>query len=78
MIEKIRKACCEVTQISEDRFTVDARLKEDLLLDSLTTLELIMEIENVFDIRLDDSKLKELKTFGDVVALIESVINPES
>lgn len=78
MIEKIRKACCEVTQISEDRFTVDARLKEDLLLDSLTTLELIMEIENVFDIRLDDSKLKELKTFGDFVALIESVINPES
>jgi acyl carrier protein len=78
MIEKIRKACCEVTQISEDRFTVDAHLKEDLLLDSLTTLELIMEIENVFDIRLDDSKLKELKTFGDVVALIESVINPES
>ncbi len=76
MIEKIRKACCEVTQISEDRFTFDARLKEDLLLDSLTILELIMEVENEFDIRLDDSKLKGLKTFGDVLALIESEVNP--
>lgn len=72
MIDKIKQIFSEVTQIDRDRLNLNARLKEDLLLDSLTTLELILEIEGEFDIQFHNDDLGKLKTFQDVVFAIES------
>ncbi|MDP2814497.1 MAG: phosphopantetheine-binding protein [Erysipelotrichaceae bacterium] len=72
MIDKIRQVFSEVTQIDRNRLTLNARLKEDLLLDSLTTLELILELEGEFDIQFHNEELKDLRTFQDVVFAIES------
>lgn len=72
MIDKIRQLFNKVTQIDLDRLTLNARLKDDLLLDSLTTLELILELEGEFDIQFDNDELKDLRTFQDVVIAIES------
>lgn len=72
MIERIRQAFSESTHINGDRLTLDARLKEDLLLDSLTTLELILDLEGEFDIQIHTKELEKIKTFQDVVYIIES------
>ena len=72
MFDRIRQIFSEVTQIDRDRLTLNARLKDDLLLDSLTTLELILELEGEFDIQFDNDELKDLRTFQDVVIAIES------
>ncbi len=72
MIEKIRTVFCEIIQMSEDQLTFETRLKEDLMLDSLTVLELVMDLENVFDIKIEDQDLKKLVTFGDVAEMIKS------
>ncbi len=75
MIERIRQVFSEVTQISKDRLTLDSRLKEDLMLDSLTTLELILDLEGEFDIQIHTRELEKLKTFNDVVCTVESKAN---
>jgi acyl carrier protein len=72
MIERIRLVFSEATHINEDRLTMESRIKEDLLLDSMTTLELILDLEGEFDIQIHTRELEKLKTFGDVVAIIES------
>lgn len=72
MIVKIRTVFCEIIQMSEDQLTFETRLKEDLMLDSLTVLELVMDLENVFDIKIEDQDLKKLVTFGDVAEMIKS------
>jgi acyl carrier protein len=72
MIEKIRQAFSESTHIPNDRLTLNARLKEDLYLDSLTTLELILDLEGEFDIQIHTKELQKLITFEDVVTIIES------
>lgn len=72
MIDKIRQVFNEVAQIDRDRLTLNARLKDDLLLDSLTTLELILELEGEFDIQFQNEELGILKTFQDVVFAVES------
>lgn len=72
MIERIRQVFSEVTHINKERLTLDSRLKEDLNLDSLTTLELILDLEGEFDIQIHTRELEKLKTFQDVVLTIES------
>lgn len=72
MIERIRLVFSEATHINKDRLMMESRIKEDLLLDSLTTLELILDLEGEFDIQIHTRELEKLKTFGDVVAIIES------
>ncbi len=72
MIERIRQVFSEATQIERDRLTLDARLKEDLQLDSLTTLELILDLEGEFDIQIHTKELEKLRKFEDVVLIIES------
>jgi acyl carrier protein len=72
MIEKIRQTFSEATHIPNDRLTLNARLKEDLQLDSLTTLELILDLEGEFDIQIHTKELQKLITFEDVVTIIES------
>ncbi|MBV1709458.1 MAG: acyl carrier protein [Erysipelothrix sp.] len=74
MIERIRQVVSESTHINVDRLTKEARIKEDLMLDSLTTLELVLDLEGEFDIQIHTKELEKLKTFGDVVAVIESKI----
>ena len=72
MIDKIRQMFNKVTQTDSDRLTLHARLKDDLCLDSLTTLELILEFESEFDIQFNNDELKKLVTFQDVLWAIES------
>lgn len=72
MIERIRLVFSEATHINKDRLMMESRIKEDLLLDSLTTLELILDLEGEFDIQIHTRELEKLKTYGDVVAIIES------
>ncbi len=49
---------------------LETRLREDLGLSSLKTVDLIVRIEEVFDISISDDDLGSLKTIGDVVEVI--------
>ena len=54
--------------------TLDTSLKDDLNADSLDAVEVIMALEEEFDIEIPDQKIKELVTVGDIVEYLEKNI----
>ena len=52
--------------------TPDKRLVEDLKADSANVMVLIMDLEDTFNLTVDDSAIATLRTVGDVVSYIES------
>ena len=52
--------------------TADKRLVEDLKADSANLMVLIMDLEDEFNMTVDDAAITTLKTVGDVVKYIES------
>ena len=54
--------------------TPDKRLLEDLKADSANIMVMIMDLEDHFDLTVEDAVIAELKTVGDVVAYIEQHI----
>ncbi len=70
MFEKIREIICEKLEISEDKVTLETSF-EDLGADSLDLFEVIMDIEEEFDIKLDDPT--KIKTVNDAVKYVENM-----
>ena len=57
-----------------EQLVPEARLVEDLGLDSLDAVELAISVERKFDIEVPEEELTKLKTMADMVALVESRI----
>jgi len=69
----------KVVEIIKNQFDIDevspeTNLMEDLGSDSIGLLELVMEIEEEFNLEIDDSQLGNIKTVQDVVDSIEEAI----
>jgi acyl carrier protein len=62
-----------VTTFDLERATVapEARLAEDLDLDSIDALDMVVELQSLVSGRLDERELKGLRTVGDVVDIVE-------
>lgn len=73
MFDKIKKIIVEQLNIDDGAFiNLDTNLQEDLDADSLDAVEIIMNIEEEFDIKVDDDELENIKTIGDIVKYIEN------
>lgn len=71
VFEKVKKLIVEKLNVKADKVTMDARLVEDLEADSLDAVEVIMELEEEFNISIDDDAAQNIKTVGDIVRYIE-------
>ena len=60
----------EVLQVPEDKITRDARFAEDLDADSLDLVELVMALEETFDVSVDETELEGIETIGQAYDLI--------
>lgn len=72
MFEKIREIIADKLSINEDEITMDSAFLEDLNADSLDIVELIMALEEEFDIEVPDEEAEKITTVGDVVEYIKS------
>ena len=71
VFEKLRKLMAEQFSISEDDITMDTNFVEDLDADSIDIMELMMAVEETFDVGgVEETALESLKTVGDVVGYI--------
>lgn len=71
--ELVKSAICKVQPgIDEMKIVPDAKLGEDLEIDSLGRVELALAMEESFGFYLPDDELENVVTVGDAVALIES------
>lgn len=72
--EKFKGCAVEVLQVSPEQVTPDARFGDDLDADSLDLVELVMALEEAFDITVDESELDGVETVEQAFNLITSKI----
>ncbi len=68
--EKFRECAVEVLQVPADKITREARFAEDLDADSLDLVELVMALEETFDVSVDESELEGIETIGQAYDLV--------
>ena len=71
MFEKIQEIIADKLSIDAEEITLDSSFIDDLNADSLDIVELIMAIEEEFDIEIPDSDAEKVVTVGDVVDYIK-------
>ncbi len=72
LLEDIKEVVVEQLSVSADEVKDDAKFVEDLGADSLDVVELVMALEEKFDIEIPDDEAEKIQTISDVVAYIES------
>ncbi|NJN14744.1 MAG: acyl carrier protein [Planctomycetes bacterium] len=64
---KVREIFQKTLRLEPEKLTDGATLKEDLNLDSLDLIEVVSEVEDVFDVQIAEESVKTIATFGQVV-----------
>lgn len=69
--EKVKKIIEEQLCVGADEVTLGANFQDDLGADSLDVVELVMQFEEAFDIRIPDEDAEKIKTVKDAIDYIE-------
>ncbi len=69
--EKIRSIIVEQLSVDESMVTMDTNLMKDLEADSLDAVEIIMAIEEEFDIEIPDDEAEKFQLIGDLVKYVD-------
>ena len=70
--ERVKNLICDQLAVESDKVTPTASFIEDLGADSLDIVELVMQMEEEFDLDIPDEDAEKMKTVGDVVKYIAS------
>ena len=73
IFEKVRDALASQFELDPASITLETNLIDDLGADSLDVVELIMELEDEFDIKISDEAAAELYTVGRIVDYLEKL-----
>jgi acyl carrier protein len=71
VFEKVRAIVVEQLDVEEDIVTLDSSIIDDLNADSLDIVDMVMTIEEEFDIEVPDEEIENMKTIGDIVKFVE-------
>lgn len=74
VFDKIKDIIVEQLDVEEDAVTMEASITDDLGADSLDVVDLVMSIEESFDVEIPDEEVKNIKTVGDIVKYIENKV----
>jgi len=74
VFERIKEIIFEQFNLEGD-VAMDTSFQDDLNADSVDILELIMSVEDEFEIEVEEEELEDISTVGDVVEYIENVKN---
>ena len=72
--EKVLQLFHDKTGIELDRLDEDATLRKDLSIDSLDLMEILLEAEKIFKIKIEDEEAEQFETISDVCMLIISKV----
>ena len=73
--EKLKKVIAEVLNVDPDEITMDTTFVDDLGADSLDVFQIIMGIEEEFDIEIPAEKAEKITTVEEAVELIKGALN---
>ena len=72
VLEEVKAILAEQFDVEEDKITADTDLQEDLGADSLDVVDLLMSIEDEFEVEVPDEEIENIKTVGSLVSYIEA------
>lgn len=73
--EKLRKIIVEVLNVDEDEVTMESTFIDDLGADSLDVFQIIMGLEEEFDIEIPNEEAEKIVTVADAVEQIKNALN---
>ncbi|MCI5868435.1 MAG: acyl carrier protein [Dorea sp.] len=74
-LEKLKEIIADVLNVDADDITEDTTFVDDLGADSLDIFQIIMGIEETFDIEIDNDDAEKIATVGDAVEQIKNATN---
>ena len=72
VFDKVKSLFEDELGIDSEKINMDAKLEEDLEIDSLGIVEVVMAFEDEFEIEIDDEELTDVGTVGQAVNLLHS------
>ncbi len=72
VLEKVKMILADQLEVEEDTITTDTDIQDDLGADSLDVVDLVMSLEDEFEIEVPDEDIEGLRTVGALVSYIES------
>lgn len=72
VLEKVKMILADQLEVEEDSITADTDIQDDLGADSLDVVDLIMSLEDEFEIEVPDEDIESLRTVGALVSYIEN------
>lgn len=69
--EKIRDIICEILNVEPEEVTMETAFVDDLGADSLDIFQIVMAVEEEFDIEIPQEEAEKIKTVGDAVEAIQ-------
>ena len=73
--EKLKKIIAEVLNLDEEEITMETTFVDDLGADSLDVFQIIMGLEEEFDIEIPNEEAEKIVTVGDAVEQIKNALN---
>ncbi|MDD2396632.1 MAG: acyl carrier protein [Tissierellia bacterium] len=75
VFERIKELVAEKVGVDPEDISMETSFADDLEADSITLFELVMAIEDEFDIEVDDESIEKIETVGDIVKYLEDINN---
>ena len=73
IFDEVRDVVVEQLSVAPDAVKLESKIIEDLGADSLDVVELVMALEEKFEVEIPDSEAEKLKTIQDVVTFLEGL-----
>ena len=74
VFDKVKAILVDQLDVDEDKVTMEASVIDDLGADSLGIVDLVMALEDEFDIEIGEDQYENFKTVGDLVKYIEETM----
>ena len=71
-IQKVKEIIAKHAKIDIDKLDINSDFKTDLHLDSIDLFQIVMEVENALNIKIDNDKLLNIKTVKDALDSVEN------
>ena len=71
-IDKIKQILADTLDVNVDELSADTNIATDLGADSLDVVEILMSIEDEFEIEIPDTEIENIRTIGELVEYIET------
>lgn len=74
ILERVQGVFTELFELEPDKIHLEARLIEDLDLDSIDAIDMVVKLQELIGQRVEETELRKVRTVGDIVDLVQTHI----